>query len=139
LLVVGHGKNNRIQSLKYDVVNLGFVTYETLAMAFQSADVFVCPTIEDSGPVMVIQSMLCGTPVVGFKMGVNIDLIENNKTGYIAMLKNVNDLANGIQEFLFLPPSVQNNISEMCLAKSKLASSSFFYENLNRIITTEAL
>lgn len=134
LLMVGQGEDKRIKSLQYEVLSLGFVNYEVLAMAYQSADVFVCPTIEDSGPVMVIQSMLCGTPVVGFEMGVNLDLIENNKTGYIARLKNENELSHGIQEVLSFPQSIQQNISSMCVAKSKLVGSSIFYEKLNELI-----
>lgn len=68
----------------------------TLALAYQAADVFVCPSIEDAGPMMIPQAMLCGTPVAAFNSGGAPDLIETMKTGYLATYKDTSDLANGI-------------------------------------------
>jgi glycosyltransferase involved in cell wall biosynthesis len=47
---------------------------------------------------MINESIMCGTPVVSFRMGVAEDLIINGETGYIVKLKNIRDLANGIDE-----------------------------------------
>ena len=85
-----------------------------LASAYQAADVFVCPSIEDSGPMMINESVMCGTPVVSFEMGVASDLVITGKTGYCAMLKNSEDLATGINYILNLTPEQTKTMSQEC-------------------------
>ncbi len=68
----------------------------TLALAYQSADLFVCPSIEDAGPMMIPEAMLCGTPVVAFNAGGAPDLITTMKNGYLAQPADTDDLARGI-------------------------------------------
>lgn len=68
----------------YDQRRLGFVDTEMLATAYAAADLFVCPSIEDSGPMMVNEALMSGTPVVGFRMGVIPDLVTPGVTGEIA-------------------------------------------------------
>lgn len=68
----------------YDQRRLGFVDTETLATAYAAADMFACPSIEDSGPMMVNEALMSGTPVVGFRMGVIPDLVTPGVTGEIA-------------------------------------------------------
>ncbi|MHC4570579.1 MAG: glycosyltransferase [Planctomycetota bacterium] len=95
--------------------HLGFLTNDRiLATAYQAADVFVCPSIEDSGPMMINESIMCGTPVVCFEMGVAPDLVHTEKTGYCAQLKNSEDLAKGIKYVLDLSLDKASNISKQC-------------------------
>ena len=54
----------------YMLVELGFVGGAVLAKAYAAANAFACPSIEDSGPMMINEAMMCGTPVVAFRMGV---------------------------------------------------------------------
>lgn len=74
----------------------------SLALAYQSADVFVCPSTEDAGPMMIPEALLCGTPVVAFDAGGAPDLVETMKTGYLAHQKDSADLANGMRALLSL-------------------------------------
>lgn len=84
-------------------VHLGYLGSELeLASFYQIADVLISPSIEDSGPMMVNESFMCGTPVVAFNMGVAMDLIIQNETGYIAKLKDSNAIALGIEAILGL-------------------------------------
>jgi glycosyltransferase involved in cell wall biosynthesis len=85
-----------------------------LAKAYQAADVFVCPSIEDSGPMMINESIMCGTPVVTFEMGVALNLVHTGRTGYRAKLKDSKDLAKGIRYVLSLSPKEAKNMSEQC-------------------------
>lgn len=79
---------------------LGYLNEDELVIAYQAADVFICPSIEDSGPMMINQSLMCGTPVVAFDTGVAQDLVINERTGYRAKLGDAQDLANGIAHVL---------------------------------------
>ena len=44
-----------------------------------------------------MESLACGTPVVGFNIGGNKDMIEHMKNGYLAEPFNTLDLKNGIE------------------------------------------
>ena len=44
-----------------------------------------------------MESLACGTPVVGFDIGGNGDMIEHQKNGYLAKSFEIDDLANGIE------------------------------------------
>ena len=84
------------------VKQVGYLTEDELITAYQAADVFICPSLEDSGPMMVNQALMCGTPVVAFDTGVAQDLVITGKTGYKARLDDVADLAQGIKSILSL-------------------------------------
>ena len=83
--------------LPFEYRGLGFLTTDAdLARAYRAADVFVCPSIEDSGPMMINEAIMTGTPVVSFEMGVAPDLVESGVTGYLARLRDSADLAHGL-------------------------------------------
>lgn len=94
--------------------HLGFLDEKELILAYQAADIFVCPSIEDSGPMMINQSILCGTPVVAFEIGVATDLVINNQTGYRARLYDIEDFMEGIKSMLDLAPSIQEIYAKNC-------------------------
>lgn len=71
-----------------------------LAAAYQAADIFVNASIEDSGPMMINESILCGTPVVSFDMGVAPDLVHTGRTGYRVRLRDAADMAAGLLSLL---------------------------------------
>jgi glycosyltransferase involved in cell wall biosynthesis len=87
---------------------------DMLAAAYQSADVFVSASIEDSGPMMINESILCGTPVVAFDMGVAYDFLEEGKVGYLARLKDASDMASGLHMVLTLEDVSVRRMREEC-------------------------
>lgn len=104
LLVAGLQGERLMARLPFAGRYLGHVNDELLmALAYQAADIFVCPSIEDAGPMMIPEAMLCGTPVVAFAQGGAPDLIETMKTGYLARLGDAGDLARGLHALLNAP------------------------------------
>lgn len=81
---------------EYDVRVLGLIGQEDLYRAYCCADLFVCTSVEDSGPLMINQAFMANTPVLAFRIGVALDLIDHKKNGYIAKLKDSADLCNGL-------------------------------------------
>jgi glycosyltransferase involved in cell wall biosynthesis len=117
LLIVTAGNVSSMKSfLKHNFkhIHLGFLTDDTLATAYQAADLFVCPSIEDSGPMMINEAIMCGTPVVSFKMGVAVDLVHTGKTGYRAELNSSEDLAKGMRYLLALNPQEAKKMAKQC-------------------------
>jgi glycosyltransferase involved in cell wall biosynthesis len=115
---------NEFSEIGFEHKHIGFLSSEQeLAEAYQMADIFVSPSIEDSGPMMINESLMCGTPIVAFNMGVAGDLVITGKTGYLAELKSVIDLKNGILNILDLSVDDYNVMSNNCreLALLKVA------------------
>jgi glycosyltransferase involved in cell wall biosynthesis len=102
LLIAGELDTTQI-SFPFEYRELGMLkNNEDLVAIYHAATLFVCPSIEDSGPMMVNQSIMAGTPVVSFEMGVSQDLVITGETGYRAKLMDSEDLAKGIASVLSL-------------------------------------
>lgn len=87
-----------IDSIPIPVVNIKPISDESiLSMLYNAADVFVTPSLADNFPNTIVESMACGTPVVGFNVGGIPDLIKHKVTGYLAEYKNAYDLSAGIE------------------------------------------
>lgn len=71
----------------------------SMVLLYNAADAFVLPSLADNLPNTMIESLSCGTPVVGFNVGGIPDLVTE-KTGYLAEYKNAGDLANGIRKVI---------------------------------------
>jgi glycosyltransferase involved in cell wall biosynthesis len=93
---------------------LGYLNEDELIKAYQSAYIFVCPSLEDSGPLMVNQSIMCGTPVVAFNMGSASDLVKTGETGNLAQYADIHDLAKGIDYMISLDNYKYSEMSLKC-------------------------
>ena len=96
ILVIGYSKINSFDAIGVNSIKIGYVNPLQLVKLYNFIDVYVCPSIEDAGPLMVNQSLICGTPVIAFDTGVAPDLIYDESAGYIAKLGDVNDFAKGL-------------------------------------------
>ncbi|MDD2218299.1 MAG: glycosyltransferase [Eubacteriales bacterium] len=115
ILMLFAGNNNLHTEIPFPYKHVGYLkTSENMAKIYQAADVYVCPTIQDSGPVMINESIMCGTPVVSFAMGAAYDLVHTGQTGYRAKLKDSCDLANGIESILKLSAAEWQTMSNRC-------------------------
>jgi glycosyltransferase involved in cell wall biosynthesis len=71
-----------------------------MSIAMSAADVFVCPTRADNLPNVVLESMACGTPVVGFNVGGVPDMVRPGLTGLLAPPEDVQALRAAIKALL---------------------------------------
>jgi glycosyltransferase involved in cell wall biosynthesis len=98
VLIAGHSDRDYGALLPWRCFPIGHLNNDRLlAMAYQAADVFLCPSLEDVGPLMIPEAILCGTPVVAFAEGCGApDFVRPGVNGYLAQFKNAGDLAQGI-------------------------------------------
>ena len=120
LLMAGEDVDTIKNDLPFEYLNLGKLDNNYgIASAYQAADIFLCPSIEDAGPSMINQSIMCGTPVVSFEQGVSLDIVITGKTGYRAKLKNSTDMAKGLHNILSMSEAdhikMKNNCREIAL------------------------
>jgi len=116
-----------LSNFPFTASDFGYLDLHKLSLLYQAADVFICPSIEDGGPLMIVQSIMSGTPVVAFEMGIAIELVINNKTGYKAKLKDCEDFANGITKLLRLSDNEYEDYRHNCrkLALERCSKSAF--------------
>ncbi|AMS26769.1 hypothetical protein AEM51_06795 [Bacteroidetes bacterium UKL13-3] len=114
LVIIGSNGSDIFNDIKIPKVYLGFVNQEGLISAFQSAHCFICPSIEDAGPMMINQSLMCGTPVLAFKNGVAIDVVINRETGFIAAEKTEDALLDALMELLAMPEHIYSKMRANC-------------------------
>lgn len=97
LLVFGASYSEDVEKLPFNVKFLGRFSDEiALSLIYNSADLFVAPSLEDNLPNTVLESLHCGTPVAAFGIGGMPDMIEHKENGYLADFKSSDNLAKGI-------------------------------------------
>lgn len=95
------GANEQELPMQFKHINVTFVGYisdsNILAALYSIADVMVVPSLTENLSNAIMESLSCGTPVVGFDIGGNSDMIEHKQNGYLAAERDCEDLARGIE------------------------------------------
>tara|TARA_R100000935_G_scaffold16940_4_gene33457 strand:- start:18221 stop:19501 length:1281 start_codon:yes stop_codon:yes gene_type:complete len=87
-----------------DFIELGSINDERLmSVAYSAADVFVIPSLMDNLPNTVLESLMCGTPVIGFPVGGIPDMIKHGENGLLTKEISVDALVETLKEFLNNP------------------------------------
>lgn len=79
-----------------EVKEVGYLSLVDMVKMYSATDVFLSPSIDDAGPSMVNQAIMCGTPVVAFNIGVARDIVIKDLTGYIANREDYTQFSDGI-------------------------------------------
>lgn len=125
LLIAGNRPDaNTIVEFPFNTTYLGYITDDKIfSLAYQAADVFINTSIQDSGPMMINESIMCGTPVVTFDLGVAPDLVLNDFSGYRVQIKDVEKMSNALYNILEKKVSFdRSSISEFGYQKTSYAS-----------------
>ena len=97
IIIFGNETNPVINDLNFPVFNTGHVSDESLLCdIYNSSDLFVVPSRMDNLPNTVVESLLCGTPVVAFDTCGLKELVVHKFNGYLAKPFSATDLADGI-------------------------------------------
>jgi glycosyltransferase involved in cell wall biosynthesis len=95
------GKKNNLKHNNDNILELGSISDERLmSIAYSAADVFVIPSLMDNLPNTVLESIMCGTPVVGFPVGGIKDMIEDGVNGLLTKDISVASLVEALTLFL---------------------------------------
>ncbi len=110
VVTVGSGEPPHLGAVSHRHVDS--VSDETkLASLYGAADVYAIPSLQDNLPNTILESMACGTPVVGFAVGGIPEAVRPGETGVLAPPGDVEALAQAISEFL-ANPVLQTSIGE---------------------------
>lgn len=85
LLTVGHSGTFLGQQSRVRTVDLGFLADdESKVTAFAAADLLIFPTRADNLPLVLLEALACGVPMVSFRVGGVPDLVRPGTTGLLA-------------------------------------------------------
>jgi D-inositol-3-phosphate glycosyltransferase len=135
ILVVGgddccHEEMERLKSLAkslqiQDYVSfLGLVYHEKLPYFYSAADLCVLPSYYESFGLVALESLACGTPVVGTNVGGLENVIRQGETGYVVADNGPSGLASKIARLLSISEKVSKSsirASVMDFSWSKIA------------------
>jgi len=98
------GSSDKLDEIIHKEVDYLSIPYihdeDLLPEYYASSDLLLFPSTEENCPLVILEAMACGTPVVAFNTGGIPELIEHLKTGYVAKYKDVDDFTNGINQFI---------------------------------------
>lgn len=98
LVAVGHIPQDRRPFERPNVQLAGFVAdLGVLARYYAAADLFVFPTMADNSPLVILEAMAAGTPVLTFSTGGVPEQVVHGETGYLAAPGEVDGLVAGIR------------------------------------------
>ena len=98
----GQGDGQQLaREIPYPVYPLGQLrSGEEMALAYNAADLFVTPSLEENLPNTIMEAMACGLPCAGFRIGGIPEMIDHKRNGFLADYKSAEDLAAGMDYIL---------------------------------------
>jgi glycosyltransferase involved in cell wall biosynthesis len=90
-VMAGSVDDDYAATIRMDTQFLGFLPLDRFVKSYPAASVFISTSVDDAGPSMVNQSMMCGTPVVTFSIGTALQVTQEGVNGY--MVANFDDEA----------------------------------------------
>lgn len=118
LSIVGGGPNlNNLKSLvrklnlQKNVVFIGQVPHSQIRAYYQSANVFVSMSRAESWGQVYLEAMASGLPVIASKNDGSVEIIEDQKSGFLIDQENYRELAN-LMSFLAAKPRLAVKIGQ---------------------------
>ena len=87
--------------IEQDVVFLGFVAQ--IKNFMESIDIFVLPSMYEGAANVILEAMAACKPVVAFHVSSNSELIQHERTGFLAQAGNVQDMAAHVNNLVQNP------------------------------------
>ena len=142
LVVFGQESPDQAIDLGFPIHYLGHLSNDVdMQMAYSAADVLVAPSIQEVFGQTASEAHACACPAVAFEGTGLADVIEHQKTGYLARLGDVEDLAAGISWVLeSTSKSTQLNTAARARAVEKFSYPVIArqYQNIySKVLSTE--
>lgn len=114
--ILGGHSDELVERLPLAAYSLGYVSGEReIIDIYNSADVYVLPSLEDNLPNTIMEAMSCGVPCVGFRVGGIPEMIDHQRNGYVAKYQDSADLAEGIH--WVLDEADKEGLQKACVQK----------------------
>ncbi len=113
LIVLGNVAN--ITDIPISHSYFGHVAPHEMKRFYNAADIVIVPSLEETLPNVMLESLACGTPLVAFTgVGGCEHFVKNDITGYTVPMGNTTRLAQVIEKIAKLPPEKYYAMSKAC-------------------------
>ena len=98
---------NKLKKITYDLKLSNCVDFlgrkENVVDYLQNMDVLILPSVvSEACPMVVLEAMSCGIPVIASGLGGTSEIIKNDYTGYLFDIKKEEDLIKKLDQFFIL-------------------------------------
>ncbi len=131
LNIVGDGpeKKQLIQKFKQnkldDIVKFsGWINKAELIKQYQSASIFLFPSLSEGMPNAILEAMASGLPIIATKVAGNEELVRNNENGYLVPINNSKILTDKLIDLIECP----NKMREMGKRSRHIAKTEYTWE-----------
>jgi glycosyltransferase involved in cell wall biosynthesis len=129
LFLLGVGRKSAVEQIGIPYRPLGYISNERLlSIVYSAADLCVIPALQETGPMIAIESLACGTPIVGFPAGDMPDIVRAGLTGLLVPSGDSLALREGIRSLLACP----GTLAEMRAHCRRIAVEEYSLEILAR-------
>lgn len=91
----------------------------TMAKYYSASDLLLFPSIAETFPLVILEAMACGLPIVSFDVGGVADAMVHKENGYLARYRDAEDLINGIQYIFTLSENEKKTMGEKSAERVK--------------------
>ena len=110
-ICIGQERQNLPQEV--NIIYLPFIKDpEKLSLYFSASDIFLFTSLAENCPLVVLEAMSTGTPILSFNVGGVKELIKHKRSGYVVKYKDKVDLVNGFSWLLNLSQKRINDIKK---------------------------
>ena len=106
----------------------GRIDRSDLPDLYSAADCFVFPSITDTFGMVVLEAQACGLPAIVSDFGGPCEIVQNNKTGFVASVKSVSDWTDKIEGLLRMKSEFPQLYSEMKAAAIEHVRTSYSWD-----------
>ncbi|HJP63859.1 MAG TPA: glycosyltransferase [Mucilaginibacter sp.] len=120
LVVFGNRNTEDMPEFPFKTSFLGTINDdEQLALCYSAADAFLITSLEDNLPNTVMESLSCGTPVIGFTTGGIPDMVQHEQNGYLSEYRSSESFVDGMQWIINHPDreKLQQNARQTVVEK----------------------
>ncbi len=126
--------------VNYENVHLSHLSRNDLPEFYQLSDMFINTSIQDVGPYMLLEALMCGIPVVSFNTGIASDFVINNQTGYLTSDISSISLSDRVLELLHLSEGKLSKMKDTAFKRSrKLLSKDVQIESYIKLLKEDKL
>jgi len=111
-MCIGRRSSQKKQSGK-KIIFIDYISdKKTLAEYYSASDIFLFTSIAENFPLVILEAMACGLPIVSFDVGGVKEAVIHNKNGYISKYCDVSDTIRGIESIQNLMEAERDKMSQ---------------------------
>lgn len=108
-----------------------YVPHSELNKYYNSADVFILPSLVEGFGLVILEAMTCGIPVIATNNTAAPDIIDNGKDGFIIPIRDIDEICQKI-EWFYLNTDEHEKMKVNARQKAEKFTWSIYRKNLSK-------